>query len=395
MLIRDLLEGSTRSLWAHRLRSALSILGIVIGIGSFSVMYSVGEGARIATIRIIQELGSDILEISSRSSSMNAPGQRKIDVTLKDVYDIKRHCPSVLAVAPELPAQVEVYINHNKQTMRAKGITAAFENMFKLQVAEGRLISDFDIESDNMVCVLGNRVATQIFSQENPLAGYVTIKGYRFKVIGVLKELRMFTIGTADLPSNILIPLPLVQRLFNRSAVDTFFISAQDTNGAMAELRNFSQFRYDNPSFLDIKSQKQLLETQQRYMKIFEYVLWAIGSISLLVGGIGIMNIMLVSVTERSREIGIRRAIGATKTEIKLQFLLESVLLCVTGAAGGTLLGLTGSRVVTYFFGFSPVFSMTLLAIVLAISSVLGIIFGTYPASRAAGQSPTVVLRYE
>jgi putative ABC transport system permease protein len=395
MLTRDLVEGTIRSLWAHRLRSALSILGIVIGIGSFSIMYSVGEGARLAAIRIIQELGSDILEVSSMDSFFHVPGQRKQDITVKDVYDIKRDCPSVLEVAPESTSQIDIVLNGQKKVYKVIGVTTTFEKMFKLETTSGRLISDFDMESGNLVCLLGAQAADRIFPQGNALESYVTVKGYRLKVVGVLKELERMTLGTFDLSQNIIAPFSVVRRLCNSTKVNNFFVFAQDTHGAIAEIAKFSQIRYDNASFLRVKSQRLLLQTQQKYMQIFQYVLWAIGSISLLVGGIGIMNIMLVSVTERSREIGVRRAIGATKTEIKLQFLCESVSLCVFGALGGTLLGYIGSKVVSYTFGFTPVFSVILLVVVLGISTILGVIFGTYPASRAAKQNPTVVLRYE
>jgi len=201
--------------------------------------------------------------------------------------------------------------------------------------------------------------------------------------------------STDTLKDSILIPLPSALKLFPIETTTTLHLRGINTDAAMAEIKQFLFRRFGEAASFDIQSQRLVLKAQQQSLRIFEYVLWAIGSISLLVGGIGIMNIMLVSVTERVREIGIRRAVGATRLEIKMQFLCEAMLLCVLGGLGGTLIGFAGSKLISRLFGFSPIFSLKLLVVAIATASALGLICGTYPAVRAANQDPTIVLRYD
>jgi putative ABC transport system permease protein len=221
----------------------------------------------------------------------------------------------------------------------------------------------------------------------------VPINGYLFKVVGIMKKTER--LAAEDINRAALIPITLAQRLFPTKKIRTIYARGKDTNISTAELSQFFYRRFGEEQRFEIQSQKLILETQQKSIKIFEYVLWTIGGISLLVGGIGIMNIMLVSVTERVREIGIRRAVGATKWDIKIQFLFESILLCVLGGLGGATLGFFTSRLISRSFQFSPVFSGKLLLLAISIATVLGIVCGTYPAVRAANQDPTIVLRYE
>ena len=395
MLPRDIIGTAWQSLGVHRLRTGLSILGIVIGIASFSIMYSVGESAQQKTNQAIQELGADVIQIRpqrSKASDKKKPAARGETLSLRDIDGIKGFCPAVSDVSPEICDSTDFYRHGKKEMLNVTGILPAYEEMFKLQDARGRTISELDLESGHQVCLLGDMAAARIFGNKDPLGEPLAIKGYLFKVIGIINDTGL---GMANVKNDILIPLPLAQRLFQSNEIPTLYVRARDTNSAMAELERYFQLRYGDANRFEIRSQKLLLQTQEKNIKIFEYILWTIGSISLLVGGIGIMNIMLVSVTERVREIGIRRALGATKTEIKLQFLCESILLCLVGAMGGTILGFLGARLISYLFRFPPVFSVKLLIIALVIASVLGIVCGTYPAARAANQDPTVVLRYE
>jgi putative ABC transport system permease protein len=232
-----------------------------------------------------------------------------------------------------------------------------------------------------------------MFPGKDPLGQHIPINGYLFQVIGVLTDLDQ--IAVEGIKENIIIPLPLAMTLFPDKKVTSLHLRGINTATAMGEIRQFLFRRFGPETNFEIQSQRQLLKAQQESFRIFEYVLWAIGSISLMVGGIGIMNIMLVSVTERIREIGIRRAVGATRLEIKMQFLFEAILLCLLGGLGGSLLGFAGSKLISRSFGFSPVFSIKLLGVAIGMAFVLGLICGTYPAVRAANQDPTIVLRYE
>ena len=388
----DILESSWQSLTLHRLRSGLSILGILIGIASFSIMYSIGETARAKTIRAIKELGGDVIMIAPKGKSAEAQISKNVALTFEDVSNLKRDCTFVSEVSPAISGSADFLQGGMTESVTVTGILPAFLEMFKITVDRGRLINEVDTESGHQVCLLGFEAAKRIFKDRNPLGQPLKIKGYQFQVIGILKDYGQSSLISIN--TNIVIPFNVARRILEKD-ISAFYVRAQDTNGTISELERYFGVRHPADIGVDIRSQKHLLQTQEQSAKIFQYILWAISSISLVVGGIGIMNIMLVSVTERLREIGIRRALGATKTEIKLQFLCESILLCFVGAFGGTALGYLGARVVSYSLKFSPVFSVNLLLLALVIASLLGIICGTYPAARAASQDPTIVLRYE
>lgn len=391
MLPLDLFQTSGQSLAIHRLRSCLSILGIVIGIASFSIMYSIGETARQKTENIIKEMGSDVIMITPKERDKKDKITQVI--TIKDADYIKRDCPSVMNISPEVSGNANILNAGEMKSFRVIGVLSAYISMFNLQVTRGRLLSQVDVERGNQVCLVGGELANKLFRYKDPLGQQISIKGYNFKIIGILKKYE--SLGLSTINTGVIISLPYVQRLFKVRDVNSLYVRANNTDDALKELRRYFNWRNLDEGSLDIITQAILLQAQSKYMKIFEYILWTIGSISLLVGGIGIMNIMLVSVTERLREIGIRRALGATKTEIKLQFFCESIMLCIIGALGGTMLGFLGTLLVSYSFHFSPVFSWKLLGIAMIIASTLGIICGTYPAARAASQDPTIVLRYE
>ena len=256
--------------------------------------------------------------------------------------------------------------------------------------SRGRLFSDFDTAHNLQVCLLGGDKAFELFAGKDPLNQKIPIKGFLFKVIGILAK----NDRHPELKDSLIIPFPIAQQLFPDKKSTVFHLRGKDTQIAMAEIRQFLLRNYGVIQF-DIQSQRQLMKAQQQFLWIIEYILWTIGSISLVVGGIGIMNIMLVSVTERVREIGIRRALGATRLEIKLQFLCEAVLLCLLGGIGGTVLGYAGSRYISQKFGLPTIFPLKILLVAVTTATGLGLICGTYPAARAANQDPTIVLRYE
>ncbi len=392
MMTRDIVETAWQSLRAHRLRTGLSVLGIVIGIASFSIMYSVGEAARQKTIQALKELGGDILRVSTKADK-DRPNREEISLNLKDLATIQATCPNVLDVSPEFTNNAEFFRAGKFQSFNVIGVLPIYFSMNKIQVARGHLISDHDLQYYLPVCLLGEELAVELFPEKEALGQMVPINGYLLKVVGIMKKTER--LAAEDINRAALIPITLAQRLFPTKKIRTIYARGKDTNISTAELSQFFYRRFGEEQRFEIQSQKLILETQQKSIKIFEYVLWTIGSISLLVGGIGIMNIMLVSVTERVREIGIRRAVGATKWDIKIQFMFESILLCLLGGLGGATLGFLASRLISRSFQFSPVFSGKLLLLAISIATVLGIVCGTYPAVRAANQDPTIVLRYE
>jgi putative ABC transport system permease protein len=390
MLPQDLFIIAWDSLWAHRMRTALSVLGIVIGIASFSLMYSVGETARQKTMEAMKALGGDIFQVSAPEAKNPA---QNVFFTLEDAAAIPQKCPSILDASPELVASWSYFKDGNLLSHQIKAVMPSYFKMKKIRAGRGRLFSQLDLDHGLKVCILGQVAAQEMFPGMDPLGQYIPIKGYLFQVIGILTDSGQAAVEA--LKENIIVPLPLAMTLFPDKKIDILHLRGTSTAMAMGEIRQFLFRRFGPEVNFEIQSQRQLLKTQQESFRIFEYVLWAIGSISLVVGGIGIMNIMLVSVTERIREIGIRRAVGATRLEIELQFLCEAVLLCLLGGLGGSLLGFVGSKLISRSFGFSPVFSLKLLGVAIGMAFFLGLICGTYPAVRAANQDPTIVLRYE
>jgi putative ABC transport system permease protein len=394
----DLIATAWLNLWAHRLRAALSILGVVIGIGSFAIMYSVGEGAKQETLRILKELGSDVLSITlDTDGDEGGFGGQPVHLTTATIDKLLNECPSLSEAAIKLSGDVEFTKSGQAyvEVYPAAGVSANYLTMFKQEVAMGRLFHEADNRYLNPVCILGNEVAEEVFPNGNPMGRRVAIKGYLFTVVGVLRPPERMLMALGDLESEVLIPLALANRLFAKNSRPELFVLANDTGHAMLELQRYFYARLGDDSLFSISSQRKLLQAQEKNVQVFQYVLWAIGSISLLVGGIGIMNIMLVSVTERLREIGIRRALGASRRSIVAQFLMEALLLCLIGAAGGTIVGYFGADLVGRWTRFTPAFSLELLLLSLAIAAAIGIIFGTYPAFRAAKLEPSRVLRYE
>jgi putative ABC transport system permease protein len=396
MLLRDLVTTSWQNLWVHRLRAILSILGIVIGIGSFSIMQSVGEGAKQETIRTMKELGADILTLTPNfdPSALTENASRSI---IDDIQKKLEGSAAISAISGKIYEDEEFEVPRKDEVFNYQitGVTNNFHKMFKLEPARGRWLTEFDFESRNLVCVIGRGIAAELFPGEDPINKKMAIKNYLFNIVGVLREPSRMVMALGDIESQIFIPLSVAQRIFKLNSKPMFYALATDTDRAMLMLRHFFITNYDNGNFFIIRSQKNLIEAQEKNVKVFQYVLWTIGSISLLVGGIGIMNIMLVSVTERLREIGIRRAIGAKRLEILFQFLAESLLLCIIGAGGGVVLGYFGSTLTNRWTNFMPVFSFKLLAVSLAIAAFIGIVFGTYPAFRAAKLDPSRALRYD
>jgi putative ABC transport system permease protein len=396
------------SLVSNRMRSALTVLGIVIGVGAVIAMLALGSGAQETITGSISEIGTNLLFVTQRGGQ---DVRNPKPLTLEDANAIADPfaAPSVVGVAPVISGNVEVTYAGESTVTQGEGVTPEYATLRNVQMLEGDFISEMHILGRAAVVVLGTDVADALFGRREGLVGEtVRIEGQPFRVIGVMQP--KGGSGFASQDNRVEVPLSTAQaRLLRRSTpgrVDMIIAGAASAEGvptATEEISAILRARHRSPIGEDdfsIYTQQDFLETATTITNVFTIFLGGIAAISLLVGGIGIMNIMLVSVTERTREIGLRKAVGARKRDIMLQFLTESSLLSLMGGVVGIALGwglseLVGAIAAASQAEINP--SMTVNAVLLAtlFSLAVGLFFGLYPAKRAADLAPAEALRYE
>jgi len=399
---------SLRALQTNKIRSGLTILGIVIGVGAVIAMLAIGNGARQQITDQISSIGSNILIVRSGSSSsggvrMGAGTQPTL--TLLDAEAIVKECPSVAEAAPVITGGVQAINGNRNWPTTATGSTSSILEVRDWQVAEGRTITDQDVRSAAKVCILGQTVVDNLFTDPNPIGKVIRIKNMPFMVVGMLASKGQSSMGQ-DQDDVIIIPVTTAQKkLFGASfpgMVGTIVVkanSAQETKLASQEIDDLLRRRHHiglkkDPDF-SVQDLTQLLQMVEQSTRTMTILLGAIASISLLVGGIGVMNIMLVSVAERTREIGIRMAVGAKSMDIRLQFLVEALTLSLIGGIIGIILGAIGAKVVSVKSGWTAVVSLSSILMSFGFSGFVGIFFGFYPAYKASLLNPIDALRYE
>lgn len=397
-----------RALKTNKLRTALTMLGIIIGVASVIALLSLGESARRKVSQELSALGSNIIIIYSGSTS--AGGARMgsgtdPNLSFDDAEAIKRECPSVLDVAPLQSGTAQVvYGNQNWSTV-VMGSTASILTVREWRVVSGRPFRDEDVRNAAKVCLLGQTVAQELFGGVNPVGKMVRIRNIPFTVIGVL-ESKGQTMTGQDQDDLIYVPITTAQRRLFGTAFPGMvqFIMVKARNVRVLDqaeieitllLRQRHRIGPNQEDDFTVRNLTQMLEIADTLTKVMTILLGSIASISLLVGGIGIMNIMLVSVTERTREIGIRIAVGAKTWDIRLQFIIEAVTLSVMGGISGIIIGEVGSIMVAIFGGLPIVLSLTPVVLAFGFSALVGIFFGFYPAYKASLLNPIDALRYE
>ena len=404
-----------RSLFANKLRSSLTMLGIIIGVGAVITLMSVGRGAQAAVTSTFEQMGSNLLSVMARSPEVGgiaglSPVFVTPTLTLDDAKALER-IPSVVAIVPVNENYVEVTAGGESKVAIIHGASPAYQEVYNYSLASGQFISDRNVASRDMVIVLGDEVARDLFGSDDPVGQRVKIKGKRFTVIGVLEPKGGAIMGVS-LDNVVVTPITTFQtKLFTQrtasgeDAVQSISIkvaSADAIDGVRGEIETILRKRHriaagEKDDFAVI-SMEQMLGMLQQVTGIFTIVLGAIASISLLVGGIGIMNIMLVSVTERTREIGIRKAVGAKRRDVLLQFLIEAAILSLVG--GG--IGIIGGGMISFIISHINISGITIHSVVspdivilaLSVSVFIGLASGIYPAMRAARLNPIDALRY-
>jgi putative ABC transport system permease protein len=398
------------SLSANRMRSGLTMLGIIIGVGAVIAMLSVGQGAQSTITGAISGIGTNLLFVSSGNMTEDVRNPRPLTMGDAEAIADPMVAPDVAAVAPVIDTGADVSVANGKQTRASiTGVTPDFFAMQNYSLTEGTFITSDQILGQASVAVIGPTMADKLFGRNEGVVGEVLrLNGQPFRVIGVTASKGGGSFGSQD--SNIFVPISTAQaRLSRRSSIneiDLIYVQAVDAEAVTPATDQVTQIlrqRHRTPIGIDdftIFSQKDILSIATTITGVFTVFLGGIAGISLLVGGIGIMNIMLVSVTERTREIGLRKALGARRRDILVQFLTESSLLSlfggVIGIALGWALGLLIGRIAQASGNpFTPTITLSSVLLATLFSAAVGLFFGIYPANRAASLEPVEALRYE
>ena len=389
---------ATRSLWRNKARSSLTMLGIIIGVSAVILLISVGQGLQNYITGQFESLGTNQVYIIAGAGlegfGQGPPNFAGSKLTLKHVDEIaKLGSPIKTAAADsDIPAPVK-YKGESKVTT-VKGISSEWAKMVNIEIANGRTITKSDVDRARNVAILGQSIIEDFFGASDPLGKEITIGDENFKVVGEIEEIGTQSIGF-DIDNFVIIPITTSQRVFGIDSIQSVIVQTETKEDIAevidkAERYMLTQMDEDDFSIID---QSSLLETISNILNVLTAALGGIAAISLVVGGVGIMNIMLVSVTERTREIGLRKAVGAKPSDILSQFLIEAVTLSVAGGAVGIAIGWIGSIALNRFF---PA-QVTAWSVGLAfgVSAAVGIIFGVAPAIRASRLDPIEALRYE
>ena len=396
---------AVRSIHKNKMRTLLTMLGIIIGVGAVIVMVAVGEGATSQIQRRIDALGTNLIVItpgatSSGGVSLGAGTGNRL--TIGDYDALKRESQLLTAVSPVIAAPAQAVGGRGNWRTMVDGVSVDYAAIRDWSVASGRFFDDADVTAMRKVAVIGRTVADGLFPGEDPVGSTIRLRNVPFEIIGVLEEKGQNAQG-GDLDDVVLAPYTTVKtRLAGRTFIPQILASTalkEDLPAAQAEIKSILREThaladYDSDDFT-VRNQNDLAEAAQSTTEVMTLLLAAIASISLLVGGIGIMNIMLVSVTERTREIGIRLAIGARGSDVLTQFLVESVVMSVIGGVLGLLAGVAGAAVLRAITGWGTAVSPVMVAIAIGFSGLVGVFFGLYPARKAAALDPIEALRYE
>lgn len=413
MLFSENFKIAIRALRANKLRSVLTMLGIVIGVATVVALLSIGKGATASITSSIQSNGSNLLTVSPGKDQDGPPGmgesQQASYLYYSDYQLLQRSLvDNVAAIVPSYQSSYLVNYGSESFSVSITGVTKEYQDTNSYDVVGGRFISDGDNKSQALVAVLGSQTAEDLFGSLTPIGKTLSVNGVKFEVVGVLESKGSSGFGSSD--DAIFIPLETGysklfgstatyndKKIVNRISVSVATAETMDTVSAQIEflIRRSHKLAPSDELDFNVLSQSDLLSTLTSVTQILTTFLGAIAGISLLVGGIGIMNIMLVSVTERTKEIGLRKAVGATKNQILTQFLIETVTLSLLGGIIGILFGIGMASLVTLTGVLTAVITADSILLAFTFALAIGVFFGLYPAFRAANLHPMVALRYE
>ncbi len=402
------LKISLRALRVNKMRSALTMLGIIIGVGAVIAMLAVGTGASARISQQISSIGSNLIIIlpgSTTSGGVRMGHGTQPTLTKDDADAILRECSAVQEVAPVLNGVAQIVYGNLNWSTGVYGTTPGMLNIREWPIASGRPFTEQDVRSATKVCLLGQTVVENLFGSMDPIGQIVRIKKVPFTVIGVLERKGQSPMGQ-DQDDTVYIPVTTAQKkIFGTTfpgMVRTIMVkakSAEDLEAAEQQITELLRQRHrigpKKENDFTVRNLTQIMQVREESSRVFTLLLGAIASVSLLVGGIGIMNIMLVSVTERTREIGIRMAVGAKTWDIRMQFIIEALTLSLIGGIIGIIVGVSGSEIIAAIFGWATIVSPLSIFMAFGFSGLVGIFFGFYPAYKASLLNPIDALRYE
>jgi putative ABC transport system permease protein len=403
MNVTEAIRVALRGLMGNKLRSFLTMLGIIIGVAAVIIVVAIGQGLKRDTLQRIERMGTNLLMVNPGPSRRGGVSSEITVINLEeaDAKEIQAKVSGIRGVAPEAQGRVQAKYRSRNTNTRLIGSTTDYPEVRNWKVADGRFFTDTEIRGRARVCVLGKEVVDELFYGRPCIGEIVRLKGLPFEVIGTAAEVG----GSWGNPDNqVLAPLTTVQqRVLGLDHLTGIGVSAVNTaavdkveRGIETLLRRRHKLRTGSPNDFNIMKQSMFIQDMSEASETMTRLLGAIALVSLLVGGVGIMNIMLVSVTERTREIGVRKAVGARKKDILAQFLIESVVLSVIGGAIGVLTGVGVSLLLGHSgSGWTTIISALSIIEAFAFAGVVGIFFGLWPAKKAADMDPIVALRYE
>jgi putative ABC transport system permease protein len=402
------------NLRAHKLRSLLTMLGMIFGVAAVVAMLSIGAGAQQEVMAFIEQLGVNNLIVEARESTdwqaLQKVRQLSAGLNFKDYRVIQANLDGIVASTPRkrfVPSKLLPRPQSDPPTVY--GVTPEYMRIANLSVVSGRFFDGRETEGAAPVAVLGEGATASLFGAEDPIGRHVKVNDQWFQVIGVAGPQLTVQADVGGLPAqdrNNLVYVPLYSAIFrledsmsrNRDEIDGIYVQMRqgaDVPAAASLIRGLLNVSHRGAGDFTVVSPAELLAQQKRTQLIFEMVMVAIASISLLVGGIGIMNIMLASVMERTKEIGIRRAIGAKRRDVIRQFLIETTMISLAGGVMGVIVGVALSQLIGYFAGWSTIVTTTSIVLAFFVSVTIGLVFGLYPAVRAARLDPVKALHYE
>ena len=398
----NVIKVALRALRRSAMRSILTALGIIIGVAAVIAMVSIGNGAKSQVEASIASLGQNIISVypgSATTGGMHGGWGSASSLTVDEALTIRREISGIVAVSPEMRDRQQVLANGLNWNSSVNGEDVTYLDIRLWTIAEGEMFTEGDVNSAAKVCVIGQTVVAKLFPDGDPVGRSLRIRNLPFKIVGVLKA-KGFNYFCSDQDDVVIIPYTShLKRIARRPNLNSIIIQAESPDQMtriQQDVTDFLQQRRNgrDPDFT-VRNQQELAEAATATTKTMTVLLGAIAGVSLIVGGIGIMNIMLVSVTERTREIGIRLAVGAHGRDVLTQFLVEAIILSVMGGTLGILLGVGSSQLISRLNGWPVLVSTSAIVGAVAFSAAIGVFFGFYPARKAAQLDPIEALRYE